>query len=114
MAWTWIFRTKNLLMKGLQQPYVYASGIDDDDASVREIVDVLAAIFKPQSVVDFGCGLGKFVTAFRDKGAQEVLGLDGAWAKSDALFSIRHPQDFREVDLTRIIRLEKKYDLALC
>lgn len=64
-----------------------------------------------KTVVDFGCGRGDWLKAARDQGAREVLGLDSYALDFEAQhldFPIRH------VDLTQPVRLEQRFDLALC
>lgn len=94
--------------------YHYAAGIDDDRKSVQEILRVVLKAFQPQSLADFGCGLGHFVSAAQQAGVARVLGLDGTWAQSDPLFSIGDPGSFQAVDLTQPIHLQQRYDVALC
>ena len=70
-------------------------------------------LFRPSSVVDFGCGLGNFVQAFKKLGA-EVRGLDGEWAKQHPLFKITNESEFQLADLELPVVVSKKYDIALC
>jgi 2-polyprenyl-3-methyl-5-hydroxy-6-metoxy-1,4-benzoquinol methylase len=79
----------------------------------RIIIDKLLEIYKPQHVVDFGCGLGTFLKAFKEKGIQEVLGLDGTWVNRTLLSDFLEPDEFQEADLENKIVLNKKYDLAI-
>jgi SAM-dependent methyltransferase len=101
-------------MKKNQPPYKYSSSIDDDAETAAEIVSLLVSLFHPQSVVDFGCGLGNFVNAFRKEGVTEVLGLDGDWARTDPRFHIREEENFSVADLLQEVNLPRRYDLALC
>lgn len=101
-------------MKETEAPYYYIEEIDDNKTVADEIVSVLMKLFQPKSVVDFGCGLGNFIISFKEKGVPTVLGLDGAWAKTDPLFKIKSEEEFKEVDLTKFIQLERKFDLAIC
>jgi|KBSSwiStaDraftv2_1062776.scaffolds.fasta_scaffold350414_2 SAM-dependent methyltransferase len=101
-------------MKKNQPPYQYTSSIDDDAGTAAEIVSLLVSLFHPQSVVDFGCGLGNFVNAFREQGVTEVLGLDGDWARTDPRFHIREAKNFMVADLSQEVNLPHRYDLAIC
>jgi 2-polyprenyl-3-methyl-5-hydroxy-6-metoxy-1,4-benzoquinol methylase len=47
--------------------------------SPRIIVPIVLKYITPESVVDFGCGLGTWLRAFKEKGIVEILGLDGKW-----------------------------------
>lgn len=95
-------------------PYWYAPEIDDDQDTAKEIVNILYQLFHPASVVDFGCGLGNFIRKFKEKGVDEVLGIDGAWAQSNDLFKLTNPDEFMEADLNRSIQLPRRFDLAIC
>jgi SAM-dependent methyltransferase len=65
------------------------------------------------SIVDFGCGLGTWLRAFKNNGVEEVLGLDGKWVNTDLLFKNIGKQEFRYVDLEKPIKLDKVYDLVM-
>jgi hypothetical protein len=68
-------------------------------------------IFSPDSVVDIGCGLGSWLSVFAKHGAGDILGVDGDWVDKEML---NIPQEqFHKADLTRPLRLDKRYDLAL-
>lgn len=81
--------------------------------SPRIITEKLFEFYQPKNVVDFGCGVGNFLMAFKEKGVEEVLGLDGVWANMELLKKYIDSSDFREVDLEEKICLDKKYDLAI-
>lgn len=73
---------------------------------------VLEALPPPvHSAIDFGCGVGTWLSVLREKGVAEILGLDGAWVDRNFL---EIPQEhFREVDFEKEIHSAKKYDLAM-
>ena len=77
------------------------------------IVPVVLQYVKPQNVVDFGCGIGTWLNAFRNNGVNEILGLDGDWCDKDLLFKHIKPNEFQTVDLEKPIRLQKEYDLVV-
>jgi SAM-dependent methyltransferase len=81
---------------------------------VSQILTITPPIVNnPQSVVDFGCGLGTWLRAFQEHGVPEVLGLDGHWCNTTLLHKNLSPSAFREVDLESPIHLDKTYDLVL-
>jgi SAM-dependent methyltransferase len=79
----------------------------------RIIVKNILKYYKPKSVVDFGCGLGTFLKAFKEEGINEVLGLDASWVNKKLLSEFLNAEEFNEVDLEQTISLNKKFDLAI-
>ena len=77
------------------------------------VVPVVLKFVQPENVVDFGCGIGTWLHAFKNNGVNEVLGLDGKWYNPKLLFKHISPDEFKCVDLEYPIRLEKKYDLVV-
>lgn len=43
----------------------------------NQIVPEIIKLLEPKSVVDFGCGVGTFLKAFKNHGINNVLGIDG-------------------------------------
>ena len=41
--------------------------------------------YKPQSIIDFGTGLGTWLKVAEDLGVQDVLGIDGDWVDETKL-----------------------------
>ncbi|MEI9947067.1 MAG: methyltransferase domain-containing protein [Chitinophagaceae bacterium] len=78
------------------------------------IVPVIYDVLKPASVVDVGCGLGTFLHTFKQCGTKEVMGLDGPWINKEKLSQYLDADSFKIVNLHEPIRLDKKYDLAIC
>jgi 2-polyprenyl-3-methyl-5-hydroxy-6-metoxy-1,4-benzoquinol methylase len=66
--------------------------------------------FKPKSVIDIGCGCGIYLKYFAERGV-EIIGYDGSPA---ALKESLVGDKIKIFDLARPLRLEKKFDLALC
>lgn len=81
--------------------------------SPRIIVEKILEIETPKSVIDFGCGLGTFLKAFKEKGISDVLGLDGNWVNRSLLEEYLDENEFLVVDLESKINIKKKYDLAI-
>lgn len=59
-------------------PYVHDENVHHM-GSPEALVPVLMDMFHPASAVDFGCGIGTFPRAFRERGLEDMLGLDGPW-----------------------------------
>jgi len=81
-------------------------------ASARTIVPLLLRLIQPSSVVDVGCGRGAWLRVFQEHGVPAVRGLDGGHVDRSKL--LIDPDRFTAVDLAAGLRLEGRYDLALC
>ena len=86
------------------------------DASLRsavKYVDLLSSLFKPDSVVDVGCGRGTWLKAFKEKGASKLVGYDGTWNAQENM--IDQLIVFHGVDLNEPLRISdsERYDLAM-
>jgi SAM-dependent methyltransferase len=79
----------------------------------QKIIPVIVKLLKPNSVVDVGCGLGTFLSVFKQEGVKEVLGIDGSWVDKNLLKKNLELNEFKEMDLEKEIVLDKKYDLVL-
>ena len=64
--------------------YFHDTEIHNLDAP-REIVPFIYEIFKPNSVVDVGCGLGTFLKVFSECGVNEITGFEGIWINEKKL-----------------------------
>ncbi|SRX55334.1 bifunctional 2-polyprenyl-6-hydroxyphenol methylase/3-demethylubiquinol 3-O-methyltransferase UbiG [Aequorivita sp. CIP111184] len=78
-----------------------------------EIVPIIYELLKPNSVVDFGCGIGTFLKVFKDLGVDDVLGIDGKWVNKKKLYNYIEPNEFLEYNLEKAIVLKKRFDLVL-
>jgi SAM-dependent methyltransferase len=80
--------------------------------SARAVLSlVLEALPPVHSAVDLGCGVGTWLAVLKEKGVDEVLGLDGSWV-AEELLEIPKEQ-FRQVDFEKPVVIQKKYDLAI-
>jgi len=80
-------------------------------ASANAVADVLLDFVSPRSVIDLGCGVGTWLDVFRQRGAEQICGLD-----DESVFPqlvIDH-DDFLPCDLTNPPSLNGDWDLALC
>jgi SAM-dependent methyltransferase len=74
---------------------------------------VLSMLPPVNSVVDFGCGIGTWLKAFKNCGAGEILGLNGEWCERELLFKYIDENEFQCIDLERPVHLNKTYDLVI-
>lgn len=80
--------------------------------SAQIILNILFRDFKPQSVLDIGCGLGTWLSVCQELGVQEIQGIDGTWLDTNLL---NIPESFvLKVDLEQPFQLRRKFDLAIC
>lgn len=77
------------------------------------IVPEIMKLINPKSVVDIGCGLGTFLNVFKRLGVNDILGIDGPWVDKELLYKYIDSEEFKEFDLEKKIKLEKRYDLAI-
>lgn len=83
----------------------------DTGPSALAIVDLILQYISPMSVVDVGCGTGRFLEEFKKRGVDTILGLDGPATKA-----VFEPDEscFLAVDLNQPTKLNRHFDLALC
>lgn len=80
--------------------------------SVQKIAPLLIRWIGPKSVADVGCGLGDWAAGFVDRGVSDVLAIDGDYVDRQKL---NVPGDqFESHDLSVSLRLDRKFDLAVC
>lgn len=72
------------------------------------VIDALPAV---HSAIDFGCGVGTWLSVLKEKGVHDIHGIDGPWVKQDLLEIPVH--NFQEVNFEEGIKLNIKYDLAI-
>ena len=72
------------------------------------VLDILPEV---NSAIDFGCGVGTWLSVLKEKSVREIQGLDGPWVEQ-ALLEIPM-ENFRQIDFEEMIKLDKKYDLAI-
>lgn len=90
------------------QFYKEQSGGSFQSASV--IVPLVLRLFKVNSVVDVGCGVGAWLHEFVANGVSDYLGIDGDYVPRNQL---RIPSErFTSMDLRSITDVGRKFDLA--
>jgi SAM-dependent methyltransferase len=78
----------------------------------RQVAPLICNMLSPKSVLDVGCGLGTWLTAFSELGIQDYVGVDGDHVdKSRLTIDQSH---FKVQNLTRSWNLGRKYDLVIC
>ena len=77
--------------------------------SAEQIVPLLSTVLRINSVADFGCGHGAWLSVWRKTGAT-VLGVDGPYVDQRQLMI--EADEFRAADLTRPLDLGRRFDLV--
>ena len=79
--------------------------------SAKEIIPFLLKTFHINSVVDLGCGLGTWLSVFKQFNVNDIAGYDGDYVPREYL---QIPaENFHPVDLGTDINFERRYDLAM-
>jgi SAM-dependent methyltransferase len=105
---------KRFVANATGRPYgdeFFAAQEKDSLASARSVVPIVTGLLQPGSVLDVGCGVGTWLSAFREAGIEDVLGIDGDYVPRDRL---KVPLDaFQPVDISKRFDLGRKFDLAI-
>lgn len=79
--------------------------------SARVVVPLVLEMLRPRSVVDVGCGVGTWLTVFRELGVDDCLGVDGDYVDPGML---EIPvANFHSWDLRKPLRLDRRFDLVV-
>jgi SAM-dependent methyltransferase len=90
----------------------YNSQMEGSAKSAEVVLPAILEILpRVNSVVDFGCGAGTWLSVLKKLGVSEIRGYDGIWAEKKLLIP---RENFTAVELDKeAIRIERKYDLAI-
>lgn len=66
--------------------------------------------YRPESVLEIGCGNGAYLMLLKGLGAKKVLGIDRAPAEATAI----DPNEYVIHDVSKPLHLDAGYDLAIC
>ena len=90
----------------------YSSQMAGSYTSAKLVLKALFDAYQPESVVDFGCGIGTWLRAARELGVSDVLGLDGPHVDR-SLLQIQEAE-FIATDLSAPTGpLPRRYDMAI-
>ena len=79
--------------------------------SAQKIVPLVLKKIRPQSVIDIGCGVGTWLSVFRDHGVEDYLGIDGPYVdRKQLLIEAGH---FMPANLEEKIPVDRKFDLLI-
>jgi len=92
----------------------FAEQLERSSRSAAAIVPTVLKLIQPKSVVDVGCGVGAWLSVFKDMGVRDVVGIDGGWAREHWQLL---PSEFIEHDLSiagAAISQPRQFDLVVC
>lgn len=79
--------------------------------SAREVVPLVLKLMQPERVVDVGCGVGTWLSVFKENGVKEILGVDGEYVDK-AMLQIP-VQQFLSHDLKQPVPSDEQFDLVV-
>ncbi|MGB7160681.1 MAG: class I SAM-dependent methyltransferase [Tepidisphaeraceae bacterium] len=86
-----------------------ASDVASASSCPSRMIDKAVELWRPRNVLDVGCGIGRAMDYFVERGVAEVYGLEGSpLARSMA----RQPHLIQEADLSKPVDLGRRFDLA--
>lgn len=102
--------------RGQNTPYddkFYRAQISGSYNSAKKYAELVFKIIRPVTVVDVGCGRGCWLKAFKEAGANRVVGYDGSWNSQENM--LEDYITFYPCDLNQPIPPppEATYDLAM-
>ena len=89
--------------------------------SARKVVPILLSVVPARSVIDIGCGVGTWLTVFREHGLERILGVDGDYvdramlqipADSFVAADLRQPFEAGRFDLAVSVEVAEHIDEA--
>src|SRR5437016_4929465 len=81
-------------------------------ASALQIIPFLIEQLAPKSMLELGAGNGTWSGVALDAGIPDILAVDGAWIRPDAVCV--PSENFMFHDLSEPFSVPRKFDLALC
>jgi cyclopropane fatty-acyl-phospholipid synthase-like methyltransferase len=79
--------------------------------SAAATIPFVLNLIQPKSVVDVGCGVGTWLSVFKENGIQNCLGIDGSYVDPNMLMI--PPTEFLAHDLKKPILVDRAFDLVV-
>ena len=80
-------------------------------SSAQEVVPFVLDLIKPKNVIDVGCGIGTWLSVYKEYGVEEIFGVDGNWVEPNLL---EIPSEcFLSVNLEDPLPVDRKFDLVM-
>jgi len=96
---------------------IYGSNFYEDNqygsyVSAIEVLKYVMPLYKPSSIVDFGCGTGTWLAAAKQINREiQVIGVDGDYVDTDMLMIEK--DEFLPRNLSEELDLHRKFDIAM-
>ena len=98
-------------LDAMYDPIFYRQRSEGSYRSATLVVEYLFSLFRPASAIDLGCGTGGWLRALRERGVDDVVGVDGHHIRpQDAGLD---PDRFRPHDLRLPFSIDRRFDLAI-
>lgn len=95
----------------IYSPKYYYRQQECSNQSAREIVPLVLELIQPRSVIDVGCGVGTWLSIFKEFGIEDIFGVDGDYVDRKML---QIPAGkFSPADLKEPFRLNRHFDLVV-
>jgi SAM-dependent methyltransferase len=91
--------------------YVHTEMVHNFKAA-NEVLPLVISTFKPNSILDVGCGIGTWLKVAKELGVKKVIGVDGDYVKRELLKI--DETEFICKDLRNSFSLNSKFDIAIC
>ena len=77
-----------------------------------KIINIFKKYYNPKSVLDLGCGVGTWLKAWNDNGAERILGFDANEMPEEYLYIPR--ENLKVLDFEKEqLKLNERFDLAM-
>jgi SAM-dependent methyltransferase len=80
--------------------------------SAEKILGLLFGIYRPNSILDVGCGLGIWLSVAKKLGVADVYGIEGPWLNPKQLRI--DPASVTIQDLEKPFHINRPFDLVIC
>ena len=94
----------------MKKKYVHTSN-DIIDSSPSVLVPIIVKLFKPESLVDVGCGIGNWLKEFENNNVSDLFGIDGTHL--DRSLFLLNSEKLMLLDLEKPFSLDRKFDVAI-
>lgn len=79
--------------------------------SARQVVPLVLELSRPSSVIDVGCGVGIWLSVFKELGIKDCMGIDGDYVDRSSLEILL--DEFQPFDLENSLALGRTFDLVV-